>query len=190
MSSINKSLFFTFMKIGGFTLGGGMAMLPVMEKEVVDKNHWIGKADFLDIVAVSQATPGIFAVDMSSHIGYKINGTRGAIAAAVGTVLPSLVIILSIAFFFTTIKDNYWVEAAFRGLRPAVVALITMPALTMSKNAGITRGGLRLTSPLTLAIVAAVLIWLFGVSPAWIIMGAAAIGVARAIMTIRKNEKQ
>jgi len=185
--SINKELYVTFLKIGGFTLGGGMAMLPVMEKEVVDKNRWIGKRDFLDIVAVSQATPGIFAVDMASHIGYKINGIRGAIAASLGTITPSLVIILAIAICFTTIKDNYWVEAAFKGLRPAVVALITLPMFTMGRNAGIGKWRAGVVWPLLLTVISAVLIWLFGVSPAWIIIGAATLGVIRAVVKSSKK---
>ncbi|MCQ2229158.1 MAG: chromate transporter [Bacteroidales bacterium] len=185
--STNKELFITFMKIGGFTLGGGMAMLPVMEKEVVDKNHWLGKPEFLDIVAVSQATPGIFAVDMASHIGYKTNGVKGAIAASIGTILPSLVIILGIAICFTSIKDNYWVEAAFRGLRPAVVALITLPVFTMGRNAGIGKWREGVVWQLALTITAAILIWLLGVSPAWIIIGAALLGVVRAVIKSSKG---
>jgi hypothetical protein len=115
--NINTQLFITFTKIGGFTIGGGMAMVPLMEAEIVDKQKWLTKEEFLDIMAVSQATPGIFAIDMASHIGYKVSGLKGAILSALGNILPSLVIILAIAFCFSQFKDNVYVEAIFKGIR-------------------------------------------------------------------------
>lgn len=163
---MNKQLFLTFMKIGGFTIGGGMAMVPVMESEIVTKNHWLTKEEFLDILAVSQATPGLLAVDMASHIGYKISGLKGAISASLGTILPSLVIILLIAFFFTAFKENPWVEAIFKGIRPAVVALITLPVFSMAKSAKIT------WSNVWIPFVSTVMIWAVGLSPVWIIFAA------------------
>ncbi len=164
---INATLFVTFMKISGFTLGGGMAMVPMMQAEVVDHHKWLSQEEFMDILAVSQATPGIFAVDMASHIGYKLNGIRGGIIAALGNIVPSLVIILLIAIFFTTFNDNYWIEAIFKGIRPAVVALIAAPVFSMARRANINRHNV------ILPIASALLIWLFGVSPLWIIVGAA-----------------
>lgn len=163
---MNKKLFLTFMKIGGFTIGGGMAMVPIMESEIVTKNKWLTKEEFLDILAVSQATPGIFAVDMASHIGYKISGLKGAIISALGNILPSLVIILLIAFFFSTFRDNVWVEAIFKGIRPAVVALIAMPVFSMLKSAKINKHNI------WIPFVSTVLIWALGVSPVWIILAA------------------
>lgn len=160
---MNKKLFLTFMKIGGFTIGGGMAMVPIMEAEIVTKNKWLTKEEFLEILAVSQATPGIFAVDMASHIGYKVSGIKGAIISALGNILPSLVIILLIAFFFSAFKDNVWVEAIFKGIRPAVVALIALPVFSMAKSANITRKNI------WIPIISTILIWALGVSPVWII---------------------
>lgn len=160
---MNKKLFLTFMKIGGFTIGGGMAMVPIMEAEIVTKNKWLTKEEFLEILAVSQATPGIFAVDMASHIGYKVSGIKGAIISALGNILPSLVIILLIAFFFSAFKDNVWVEAIFKGIRPAVVSLIALPVFSMAKSANITRKNI------WIPIVSTILIWALGVSPVWII---------------------
>lgn len=179
--TINRDLFVTFMKIGGFTIGGGMAMLPIMEKEVVVKHRWLSRQEFLDIVAVSQATPGIFAVDMASHIGYKVSGLKGAIGASVGAIMPSLVIILLIAFCFRTFRDNEWVEAAFKGIRPAVVALISMPVFTMGRKAGLTARNI------WIPILSALLIWLMGVSPAWIILAAALGGAIHGINELRRN---
>ena len=141
-------------------------MVPIMEAEIVSKNHWLTKEEFLDILAVSQATPGLFAVDMASHIGYKINGLKGAIAGAFGTILPSIVVILLIAFFFSAFKENVWVEAIFKGIRPAVVALIAMPVFSMAKSAKLNKNNL------WIAILSAFLIWALGVSPVWIILGA------------------
>lgn len=165
-STINQELFMVFLRIGGFTIGGGMAMVPMMEKEIVVRKQWLTKEEFLDIMAVSQATPGIFAIDMASHIGYKISGLRGAIMAALGNIVPSLVIILLIATFFRAFKDNYWVEAIFKGIRPAVVALITLPVFSMARSAKLTRRNI------WIPVLAAILIWLFGVSPMWIILSA------------------
>ena len=165
MNNINKQLFLTFIKIGGFTIGGGMAMVPIMEAEIVNKNKWLTKEEFLDILAVSQATPGIFAVDMASHIGYKVSGIRGAIISALGNILPSFVIILLIAFCFSAFKDNPWIEAIFKGIRPAVVALIALPVFTMAKSAKLKM------SNMWIPVVSALLIWALGLSPVWIIFG-------------------
>lgn len=162
--SLNHQLYITFLKIGGFTLGGGPAMVPMMEQEVVNHNHWLEKEEFLDILAVSQATPGIFAVDMASHIGYKLGGTRSGIWAAMGVVTPSLVIILLIAIIFSQFRDNPWVEAAFMGIRPAVVALLAVPVFSMAKSAKITKRNC------WIPILSTLLIWLLHVSPAYIIL--------------------
>ena len=101
--------FLTCNKIGAFTLGGGYAMIPIMEREFVDKNRWMDKQEFMDIMVVAQTTPGIFAIDMASHIGYKMKGVWGGIVGAVGIALPSIIAILIIAMFFQQFKDNYWV---------------------------------------------------------------------------------
>lgn len=160
---INAQLFITFMRIGGFTIGGGMAMVPMMQDEIINKKKWLSKEEFMDIMAVSQATPGLFAIDMASHIGYKLAGVKGGICAALGNIVPSLVIILAIAVSFTQFKDNKWVEAVFMGLRPAVVALIAIPVFGMAKAAKLNKHNI------WIPIVSTLLIWLIGVSPIWII---------------------
>lgn len=159
------TLYLTFIKIGTFTIGGGYAMLPLIQREVVDRG-WMSKEDFIDIFAVTQSLPGIFAVNIAIFVGYKLKKLRGALCCALGTILPSFVIILAIALFFTQVKDNEWVEKAFKGLRPAVVALIVVPCLTTARSIKLTY--LQLLIPLA----AALLIWLGGVSPAWIILAA------------------
>ena len=164
------TLFLTFVKIGMFTIGGGYAMLPLIQREVVDRG-WLSKEDFVDVFAVTQSLPGIFAVNISIFVGYRLKKTPGAICCALGTILPSFLIILLIALFFTQVRDNEWVERAFKGLRPAVVALIVVPCLTTARSIKLTK--LQLIIP----VAAALLIWLVGVSPAWIILAAFAGGL-------------
>ena len=125
--SIYWNSFRTFFKIGMFTLGGGYAMIPIIEAEVVDKNKWIEKEEFLDLIAIAQSCPGVFAVNISIFIGYKMRKLRGTLCTCIGTALPSFLIILLIAMFFHQFQDNSIVAAAFRGIRPAVVALIAVP---------------------------------------------------------------
>lgn len=165
--NIYTDMFLTFAKIGGFTLGGGYAMVPVMEKEIVDKKHWLAKEEFMDILVVAQSTPGLFAIDMASHIGYKFKGVLGGITCALAVAVPSIICILLIAMFFRSFKDNPYVEKFFMGARPAVVALILAPCFTMAKTAKLNRFNF------WIPIVCALLICAFGVSPIWCIIGAA-----------------
>jgi chromate transporter len=159
-------LFTTFAKIGSFTLGGGYAMVPVMQKEIVEKKGWLACDEFMDILAVSQATPGLFAMNMASHIGYKLKGTLGGIVGALAVALPSIIVILLIAMFFQAFKDNIYVEKIFMGIRPAVVALIAAPCFSMARTAKINRYNI------WIPVVAALLICAFGVSPIWVILAA------------------
>ena len=171
--------FITCNKIGAFTLGGGYAMIPIMEREFVDKNQWMDRQEFMDIMVVAQTTPGIFAVDMASHIGYKLRSVWGGIVGAVGIALPSIIAIMIIAMFFHNIKDNPWVEKFFRGVRPAVVALIAAPCFKMAKTAGITWRTVWIpivcclliavanVSPIYLIIIAGVAGWLLGRTTKW-----------------------
>lgn len=164
--NIYLKLFLTFCKIGAFTIGGGYAMIPLIESEVVSRRKWIEREDFLDLLAVSQSVPGVFAVNFAIFIGYKLKGTRGSIATALGTVLPSFCIILLIAIFFTDFKDNPVVEKIFKGIRPATVALIAAPVFNLAKSARLTK------HTVWIPVVAALLIWLLGFSPVWVIIAA------------------
>lgn len=123
------TLFKTFLKIGIVTFGGGYAMIPIIESEVVDKHHWMTKEEFLDAIATTQVCPGALAINMSSLLGYKLAKTPGAIVCTLGASLPSFLIILAIAMFFHQFEDNKVVAAMFAGIRPAVVALIAVPIL-------------------------------------------------------------
>lgn len=162
--NIYLDVFLTFSKIGAFTLGGGYAMLPLIEREVVDNKHWLQKEEFLDVIAVAQSLPGVMAVNTSIFIGYRLKGVLGSIVSLLATVLPSFVIILLIAMFFTHFKDNAVVAAIFKGIRPAVVALIAVPVFTTAKSAGIT------WKTVVIPIIAAILISFLGVSPIWIVL--------------------
>ena len=139
MNNLYFKLFLSFLKIEAFTFGGGWAMISIIEREIVEKHQWITKADFLDLLAVAQSMPGILAVNISVVIGDNLRGLKGSIVSALGTILPSFIIILSIAVFLTpdAIKNNELISNIFRGIRPAVVALIVAPVLTTAKAAKI-----------------------------------------------------
>lgn len=163
-------LFATFSKIGLFTIGGGYAMIPLIERDVVERNGWVDKENFLDLLAVAQSAPGVFAVNIAIFIGYKLRGARGAVAASLGSVLPSVVCILLIALFFHSFRHYKIVEHIFWGLRPAVVALIAAPVFSVARSAKITR------TTIWIPILAALLIVAFGVSPIYIIVCAGVTG--------------
>ena len=173
------TLFLTFLKIGVGTIGGGYAMLPLIQREVVDRG-WLSKEDFIDLFSVAQSLPGIFAVNISIFVGYKLKKNMGSVVCALGTILPSFLIILLIATFFTQVQDNEWVEKIFKGLRPAVVALIAVPCITTARSMKLNY----LT--MIIPIVAALLIWMGGVSPVWIILAAIAGGLVYGLK-IKKN---
>ena len=161
---MNAELFTTFFKIGLFTLGGGYAMIPLIETEVVDKHKWVSKEEFLDLIAVAQSCPGVFAINISTFIGYKLQQTKGAIASALGAALPSFLIILAIAMFFNQFEDNPVVAAIFRGIRPAVVALIAVPTFNLARAAKLSWANC------WIPVGGALAIWLLGVSPILIIL--------------------
>jgi len=109
-------------------------MLPLIQREVVDRQHWIDEQEFLNMIALAQAAPGLIAVNSAIFIGHRLAGWRGVVATVLGAVLPSVVVILLIAVFFTRFKQMPAVEAVFKGLRPAVVALIAAAVVKMLKN--------------------------------------------------------
>ena len=164
--------FKTFFKIGMFTLGGGYAMIPLIEEEVVYRHKWINKEELLDLIAIAQSCPGVFAINIAIYIGYKLKKERGAVATALGTALPSFLIILSIAIFFHQFEDNKIIAAMFKGIRPAVVALIAVPTFRLAQRAQLN------WFTIWIPIVSALLIWLLGVSPIWVIIAAGVGGYA------------
>ena len=129
-----RQIFLTFAKIGAFTIGGGPAMLPVIQSEMIKKG-WMTQEDFTDIVTLAQAAPGLLAVNISIFTGYKLKGTSGSIVATIGSILPSFLSILIIAMVFSGFQDNPIVVKAFKGIRPVVVALILIPMINMERTA-------------------------------------------------------
>jgi len=128
------TMFFSFLKIGAFTFGGGYAMVPLMQAEVVDKRKWITEDEFLDILVISQTFPGAIAVNTSIFIGYKIRGIRGAVLALFGTILPSFFIILLVVSFFMQFRDNHYVNLVFKGIGAAVPAMILAAVISLTKS--------------------------------------------------------
>lgn len=153
-------------------------MLALIQREVVDRRGWIDEEEFLNMIALAQAAPGIIAVNSAIFIGWRIGGWKGVVGAVLGAVLPSFVIILLIAMVFSEWKELPAVEAAFKGIRPAVVALIAAPLVKLARSAmkrpapGSSRKGreLRNAAPLLISLAAALAIWLGHVNPVWVIL--------------------
>ena len=139
-------------------------MLPLIQREVVDNKGWIDEEEFLNMIALAQAAPGLIAVNSAIFIGWRVGGWRGVAGAVLGAVLPSFVIILAIAMIFTEWKELPAVEAVFKGLRPAVVALIAAPLVKMARAATVN------LLPLIVSLAAVILIWLLHVNPVWVIL--------------------
>ncbi len=156
-------IFLVFAKIGAFTIGGGYAMIPIIQDEM-SRKKWIPEDELPDIVALSQSAPGVMAVNISIFAGYRLRGIKGSIAATLGSILPSFLIILMIAMVFSAFKDNPVVERIFKGIRPAVIALIAVPMIKMAKKSNKTWWAWAI-SILALALVA-----FMGISPIYILL--------------------
>lgn len=156
-------------------------MIPLMEKELVDRRQWLSREEFMDILAVSQALPGVFAVNMATSVGTRLHGGKGAVAAIIGNILMPIIIILGFATCFRFLSDNPWFEAVFKGIRPAVVALIAAPVFNMAKTAKISwRNG-------WIPVVALILIYLLGVSAMWVVLAAIVGGFCYGKLKQRKG---
>ncbi len=186
------NLFLTYLKIGTFTIGGGYAMLALVQREVVDRQKWIDEEEFLNMIALAQAAPGLIAVNSAIFIGWRIGGWRGMCGAVLGAVLPSFAIILAIAMVFSEWKELPAIEAAFMGIRPAVVALIAAPLIKLATSAvgckseqRTANGEWRNYLPLMVSLVVALTIWLGHVNPVCVI--AATIILTLSVLWIRKR---
>lgn len=157
-------LFWVFFKIGAFTFGGGYAMIPLIQREVVNRRKWLEEGEFIDMLAIAQSVPGPISLNTAVFVGNKMKGKRGSLVSSAGIILPSFIVILLIALVFTEFKNNPGVERVFKGIRPAVVALIAAPLWNMGKSAGIT------WRSLWIPVAAAVLIWGLGWSPVYIVI--------------------
>ncbi len=174
-------LFWSFFKIGAVTFGSGLAMIPVVEKEVVERRRWFTRDDFYNHFALAQSSPGPVALNTAVFVGYRQRGFSGAAMAVLGAVLPSFLIILSIAVVLQGFRDNLYVNAAFRGLMPAVVALMAVPFVKLLKP---------LKWPMIcLGVAAALAIWQGGFSPVWVIALGILAGVAEVLFKERRGGK-
>jgi chromate transporter len=174
-------LFYSFLKIGTFTIGGGYAMIPLMEQELVDRRQWMSREEFLNQLALSQSMPGVLAVNMATGLGYRLRGLRGAISAIAGNILMPIVFILILAVLFRHFRDNIFVERFFMGVRPAVVALIAAPVFRLAQSAKVA------WSTCWIPILSALLIWLFDVSPILIILAAIILGFAYGRLKLKND---
>lgn len=165
------NLFLTFFKIGAFTFGGGYAMIPIIQREIVEKKKLIDNEEFMDAIALAQASPGPVAVNTSIYVGYRIKGFWGAIACTMGTVLPSFIIILLVAVYFYQFRQNPIIDKIFAGIRPAIVALILAAVYKMWTKSK------RSWSKLIASAIATVLVIFLGISPIWIVLAGAIISV-------------
>lgn len=176
-------IFFTFFRIGMFTFGGGFAMLPMIQRAIIERKKWIDERTFTDLLIIAQSSPGPVAINTAVFVGYKRKGFGGAVAAALGTIIPSLIIILLIAIFFSSIRSNLYVDAAFKGMRPAVVALIVGPVITLSRSMEWWK--------IPIAICVGLSIWYWGFSPVWLLAAGGIVGVvATAVMARKKSDGQ
>lgn len=173
-------LFSVFFKIGAFTIGGGYAMLPLIQREVVDENQWLTTEEFMDILAIAEVTPGPVAVNTSTFVGYKMAGFKGAMFCTLGTILPSFLIILVIVRFFWGFRANPIIEKIFLGIRPAVAALIFSAVYKLGSK-------MKLNITMLMGALLTVLaILLLDISPIIIIL-VAAVG---SIIYFKNKEKQ
>ena len=174
-------IFWSFMKIGAFTFGGGYAMIPLIQHEVIVRRRWLDDTTFSDLLTLAQAAPGPISLNTAVFVGYKQRGYGGALAAVLGVVLPSFFIILAVALFFAGMRDNVWVDAAFRGMRPAVVALIVAPIVGLAR-------GMHWTL-ISVAAATSLVVWYFGISPVWLLIAGAIAGVLWAARNGRRVER-
>ncbi|MCR5289157.1 MAG: chromate transporter [Treponema sp.] len=186
-ASLLVDLYVTFAKIGSVTFGGGVAMLPILERELIDKKKWMTSDEMLDYYAISQSTPGIIAVNVATFIGHKQAGTLGGIVATMGIVTPSLVIISLIAHFIGAINHIAWVRKGLMGINIGVAANLTYATINMSKKT------VKNILGAFLFIAAFILIFFLKVSTIYVIFGAAAIGIVYALITgsleLKKQDK-
>ncbi|MEG2354140.1 MAG: chromate transporter [Clostridium sp.] len=173
-------LFWSFSKIGALTFGGGYSMLPMLQKEVVEKKKWATEQEVMDYFAVGQCTPGVIAVNTATFIGYKQRGILGGIFAAFGVTFPSLIIIIIIAAFLQNFMDIVAVQHAFAGIRVAVVALIIDAIIKIGKTSIVNIQGV------IIAIIAFLMTAFSIISPAYIIVGAAVTGLLSRVLRGKK----
>lgn len=177
-------LYYRFAKIGTFTIGGGLAMMPMMERELINNKHWITEEDLLDYYAIGQSTPGIVAVNVATFVGFKQAGIIGGIFATLGMVTPSLVIIMVLAGLINSISDYPYVQKALAGINVAVAALLTSVVVKFAKKT------IKKFFHALYMLAAFALVFFLKVPSVWIILAALTTGVILSLVKVKKSQKE
>jgi len=164
-------MFIIFFKIGAFTIGGGFAMIPVIQHELVEKQKWVDDDEIVDLLSIAQSLPGVIAVNSSIYVGYKCAGILGAFIATVGVVLPSFIIILTVAFMLSNFAHLWYIQKMFAGVRAGVTALIAIATYKLMKSAVVNIMGI------VIAISAFILLQFLNVDIAYVVIFASIIGI-------------
>ena len=174
-------LFLTFLKIGGFTFGGGYAMIPIIQREIVEKKKWITDDDILEIIAIAESTPGPIAINSATFVGYRVGGYLGAMLATLGVVLPPFCIIFAISFVLRQFSELKAVKYAFWGIRAGVLALICKALWSMYKkvNKGLV--------PYIIMALAFIAVAVFDINVLYVIIGCAVIGLVTSLIASRRK---
>lgn len=181
MKNKNISLFWEFFKIGMFTIGGGMAMIPQIQQVVVEDKKWLTEEEMIDCIAVSQSLPGVIAINSATYIGKKISGTKGSLAATFGAVLPSFIIIIVVVMFLGTIGENTYVKGAFTGIKAAVCALILISAVKLARQI------LHKPFQWILAFLSFVCVGILGITAVWVILAGVIAGIIYNTVKLKKT---
>ncbi len=177
-------LFLIFARIGGFTFGGGYAMLPMLQKELVDNRQWTTNEELIDYYAIGQCTPGVIAVNVATFVGFKIKGVLGAVFATLGMITPSLIIVGTIAAFISGFQDYEAVQWAFSGIRAAVVALILSSIIKIAKKSLVD------IFAVVIFLLVAVLSFFTDISPVIFVLAAGVCGLVLNISGLRKAKEE
>ncbi|MGI5825282.1 MAG: chromate transporter [Bacillota bacterium] len=178
------TLFSVFFKIGMFTFGGGLAMLPLIEKAVVNQKKWMKNKDFIEMLAVVNSLPGAFAINTSIFIGYRQRKLIGAVTAALGTILPSFIVILAVAWLLLQGREMEWLNKFFLGVRPVVVALLIDAGIRIWKST------IKKSVDIILVVIGTLAVAFAGINAAFVILAGAVIGLTWYRRTLLKNQQE
>lgn len=180
----HRDLFTEFFKLGLFTIGGGMAMLPLIQKIAVEDKHWLSEEDMIDCIALSQALPGVIAINSATYIGKRLRGITGSLVATFGVVLPSFLIIILLTTLLGSIGENQYLENAFTGIKAAVCGLVLVSAWKLGKQI--------MKDPFCwiVGVSAFVVIGIFRITAVWGILAGAAVGIVYHTVRMRLDRKQ
>lgn len=180
--NLYMQLFWLFFKLGLFTIGGGMAMVPLLQEKVCDEKGWMTEEETVDCLAVSQGLPGVVAINMATYVGYKMKKLPGAAIATLGTIIPSFVIIILVVLFLDTIAENPYVQGALTGIRAAATGLIAFAAWKLGKQVLAGKGAFEWI----LALTAFVIIAFFDINAVWVILGSIAVGILYSLVLSKR----